>query len=84
MKRAMLLVKGKDAEKQRAICEAFAKEQGYYIKGVTDSLQYASDMSVTYDVLIAAGKTRISEHKRNYDKVIEMFDEMGIDVIIAE
>ena len=84
MKRAMLLVRGKDAEVQRTICEAYAKKNGYYIKGVTDSLSYANDLSTSYDVLITAGKTRISRHQKQYEEAVEMFDEMGIEVIIAE
>lgn len=80
----MLFVRGKDEARQKEICEAYAKTHGYYIKGTTDKLQYAFDRSVEYDVLITAGKTRINRHKKQFDEVVEMFDEMGINIIIAE
>ena len=80
----MLFVRGKDAETQRAICEAYAKKNGYTIKRTTDNLPHAFNSSVEYDVLITAGKTRISRYKKNYDEIIDMFDDMGITVIIAE
>lgn len=84
MQRAMLYVRGDNTEAQRAICEAYAKKNGFYIKGVTESLPQAFERSVEYDVLITAGVTRISRDKRNFDKIIDMFEDEGITVIIAD
>lgn len=84
MQRAMLYVRGNDTERQREICEAYAKKNGFYIKGTTESLPQAFERSVEYDVLITAGVTRISRDKRNYDKIIDMFDDEGITVKIAD
>lgn len=84
MKRAMLFVRGKDTETQRAICEAYAKKHGFYIKGVTEKLSHAYDRSTEIDVLITAGVTRISSNKKNYDEIVEMFDEAGVAVLIAD
>lgn len=84
MKRAMIFVRGKDTEIQRAICEAYAKKHGYYIKGTTDRLPYAFDRSVEYDILLTAGKTRINRYAKQYDEIVEMFDEVGIEIVIAE
>jgi DNA invertase Pin-like site-specific DNA recombinase len=84
MQRAIIFVRGNDTERQRAICEAYAKRHGFYIKGVTEKLSQAYDRSFEIDVLITAGATRISRDKRNFDKIIEMFDDEGVTVIIAE
>lgn len=84
MQRAMIYVRGNDTERQRAICEAYAKQHGFYIKGTTEKLSYAFDRSVEIDVLLTAGATRISRDKRNFDKIIDMFDDEGVTVIIAE
>lgn len=84
MKRAMLFVRGTDTEKQRELCEAYCKKNNFYIKGTTESLQHAFDRSVEYDILVTAGVTRISRHKKNFDEVVETFDELGITVLIAD
>lgn len=84
MKRAIIYVRGTDTERQRAICEAYAKKHNFYIKGTTEKLSYAYDRSVEIDVLLTAGVTRISRNKKNYNEIIEMFDEAGVTVIIAE
>lgn len=84
MKRAIIFVKGNDTETQRAICEAYAKKHGFYVKGVVEKLSHAYDRSTEIDVLITAGLTRLGRYKRNYEEVIEMFDEAGVAVIIAE
>lgn len=84
MQRAIIFVRGNDTERQRAICEAYAKKNGFYIKSTTEKLSHAFDRSVEIDVLITAGATCISGDKRNYDKIIDMFDDEGVRVIIAE
>ena len=80
----MIYIRGNNTETQRAICEAYAKKNGFTVKAVTESLPQAFERSVEYDVLITAGVTRISRDKRNFDKIIDMFDDEGITVIIAE
>lgn len=84
MQRAIIFVRGNDTERQREICEAYAKQHGFYIKGTTEKLSHAYDRSVEIDVLITAGATRISRHKKQFDEVVEMFDEAGVTVLIAE
>ncbi len=84
MQRAMIFVRGNDTERQREICEAYAKRHGFYIKGVTEKLSYAYDRSVEIDVLITAGVTRISRNQKAFLEIIEMFDEAGVTVKIAE
>lgn len=84
MKRAIIFVKGSDTEKQRELCEAYAKKHNIYVKGVVEKLSQAYDRSVEIDVLITAGLTRLGRYKRNYEEVIEMFDEAGVAVIIAD
>lgn len=84
MKRAIIFVRGNDTEKQRELCEAYAKKHGFYIKGVVEKLSQAYDRSTEIDVLITAGVTRISRHKRNFDEVVEMFDEAGVNILIAD
>ena len=84
MKRAMIFVKGKDTEKQRELCEAYARKLNCTIKGTTENLQHAFDRSVEYDILITAGLTRLGRYKKNYEEVIELFDELGIEVKIAD
>ena len=84
MKRAMLFVKGNDTEKQRELCEAYARKLNCTIKGTVEKLSHAYDRSTEYDILITAGATRISRYKKNFDEIIEMFDEAGIEVKIAD
>lgn len=84
MQRAMIFVRGNNIETQLEICEAYAKKHGFNIKGITEKLSYAYDRSVEIDVLITAGVTRISRHKKQFDEVVEMFDEAGVTVLIAE
>ena len=80
----MIFVRGNDTERQREICEAYAKQHGFYIKGVTEKLSHAYDRSVEIDVLITAGVTRISRNQKAFLEIIEMFDEAGVTVKIAE
>lgn len=84
MQRAMIFVRGNDTERQREICESYAKKHGFTIKGTTESLPHAYDRSVEFDVLLTAGVTRISRNQKNFLEIIDMFDEAGITVIIAE
>lgn len=84
MQRAMIFVRGNDTERQREICEAYARKMNCTIKGTVEKLSQAYDRSTEYDVLITAGVTRISRDKKNYDEIIDMFDEMGIQVLIAD
>lgn len=84
MKRAIIFVRGNDTEKQRELCEAYAKKHNLYVKGVTEKISHAYDRSTEIDVLITAGVTRISSNKKNYDEIVEMFDEAGVAVLIAD
>lgn len=84
MKRAAIFVRGNNTETQMELCERYAKENGYEVKFTTDKLQNTFERSVEYDVLITAGVTRINRNKKNYDEIINFFDELGINVLIAE
>jgi len=84
MKRAMIFVRGNDTERQRAICESYAKKHDFTIKGTVERLSAAYDRSTEFDILLTAGVTRISRNQKNFLEIIDMFDEAGITVIIAE
>lgn len=84
MQRALIFVRGKDTEKQRELCEAYARKMNCIIKGTVEKLSQAYDRSTEIDVLITAGVTRISRDKKNFDEIIEMFDEAGVTILIAD
>lgn len=84
MQRALIFVRGKDTEKQRELCEAYARKMNYTIKGTVEKLSQAYDRSTEIDVLITAGVTRISRHKKSFDEIVEMFDEAGVTILIAD
>ncbi len=84
MKRAMIFVRGNDTEKQRELCEAYARKLGCTIKGTVEKLSQAYDRSTEIDVLITAGVTRISRNQKNFLEIVEMFDEAGVTILIAD
>lgn len=84
MKRAMIFVRGNDTEKQREICEAYARKLNYTIKGTVEKISQAYDRSTEIDVLITAGVTRISRNQKNFLEIVEMFDEAGVTILIAD
>lgn len=81
MKKAIIFVRGNEAEEQKKACLKYASENGYNVIETTDNLRNALLKSKEYKTLIVSDVTRITRKAREYYIIVRDFEKSGINIV---